>query len=26
LLKEDGLYASLYAEQETDLSTEIASA
>ena len=26
LLKEDGLYASLYAEQENDLSTEIASA
>ena len=26
LLKEDGLYASLYAEQEKDLSTEIASA
>ena len=26
LLKEDGPYASLYAEQETDLSTEIASA
>ena len=26
LLKEDGLYASLYTEQETDLSTEIASA
>ena len=26
LLNEDGLYASLYAEQETDLSTEIASA
>src|SRR6056300_422741 len=26
LLKEDGLYASLYAEQETNLSTEIASA
>ena len=26
LLKEEGLYASLYAEQETDLSTEIASA
>jgi len=26
LLKEDGLYASLYTEQDTDLSTEIASA